>query len=56
MMKIVIKLNSIKELVTKAPNGTQHKNNVHPKTGPIDWLDAADQCVISHGTYMHVMI
>ena len=27
---------SIKEIVTKAPNDTQHQNNAHPKTILID--------------------
>ena len=32
MMKIMMKYNSIKEIVTGAPNDTQHQNNAHPKT------------------------
>ena len=36
MIEIMMKYNSIKEIVTGAPNDTQHKNNAHPKTSPID--------------------
>ena len=32
MMTIVMKYNSIKEIVTGAPNDTQHQNNAHQKT------------------------
>ena len=31
MMKIMIRQNSIKEMVKGAPNDTQHKNNAPPK-------------------------
>ena len=30
MMKIMLKYNSIKEIVKAAPNDTQHQNNAHP--------------------------
>ena len=36
MMKIMMKYNYIKEIVTEAPNDTQRQNNAHPKTCPID--------------------
>ena len=35
-MKIMMKLNSIKEIVTGAPNDAQHHNNAHPKNIPMD--------------------
>ena len=31
MMKIMMKWNSIKEIVTEAPNHTQHQSNTLPK-------------------------
>ena len=36
-MKIMMKLNSIKEIETGAPYDTKHQNNAHPKTSPIDY-------------------
>ena len=36
MMKIITKYNSIKKIVTGAPNAIQHLNNAHPNTSPID--------------------
>ena len=36
MMKIMVKYNSIEEIVTGAPNDTQHQNNAHPKNSPLD--------------------
>ena len=33
---IMMKWDSIKEIVTGAANDTQHQNNAHPKTSPID--------------------
>ena len=36
MMKIMMKYNYIKEIVTGAPNDTQHQSNAHPKNSPID--------------------
>ena len=36
MMKIMMKYNSIREIVTGAPNDTEHQNNTHPKHSPID--------------------
>ena len=32
MMKIMMKYNSIKEIVPGAPNDIQRQNNAHPKT------------------------
>ena len=32
MMKIMMKYDLIKEMVTGVPNDTQHQNNAHPKT------------------------
>ena len=57
MMKIMMKLKYIKEIVTGAPNDTQHQNNAHPKNQSYRlWWGAADQCTVSHGTYIHIMI
>ena len=57
MMKIMMKYNSIKEIVTGAPIDTQHQNNAHSKSSPMDCDGgAADQCTMSHGTYIHIMI
>ena len=36
MMKLIIKYNSVKDVVKVAPNDTQHQNNAHPKSSPID--------------------
>ena len=38
MMKIMMKLNSIKEIVkgAKGTHDTQHQNRAHPKNSPID--------------------
>ena len=36
MMKIMMKYDSIKGLVTGAPNDTQHQNNAHPKVSSLD--------------------
>ena len=36
MMKIMMKYNFIKEIVTDASNDSQHQNNAHPKHSPID--------------------
>ena len=49
-------IESCKEIVTWAPYDTQHQNNAHPETSPIDWWGAADQCSMSHGTHIHIMI
>ena len=54
MMKIMMKLNSIKEIVTGASNDTQHQNNAHTKTNPTDcdWeLLTNAQCHIVHSYY-----
>ena len=37
MMKTMMVYNSIKKIVTGSPNDTQHQNNAHPKTSPIDF-------------------
>ena len=53
----MMKYNSINEIVKGALNDTQHQNNTHLKTSPIDCdEDAADQCTMWHGTYIHIMI
>ena len=36
MKKIMMKYNSIKEIVKEAHNDTQHQNNTHPKTSRTD--------------------
>ena len=36
MMTIMMQQNYIKEIVTWAPNNTQHQNNAHAKTSRID--------------------
>ena len=35
MMKIIMHKNSIKEIVTGAPNDTHHQSNAHPKSNPL---------------------
>ena len=35
-MKIMIKYNSINEIVKGAQNDTQQQNNAHPKDSPVD--------------------
>ena len=47
---------SIKEIVTGAPDDTQHQNNVPPKTSPIECdgvLLTKSQC---HMVHIHIMI
>ena len=56
MMKVIMKSNYIKGIVKGAPNATQHHNNANPKTSPIDCDGVAEQCIMSHGTYFHIMI
>ena len=57
MMTIMIEYNSIKEIVTGAPNDTQQQNNAHAKKQPYRlWSGAAEQCTMLLGTYIHVMI
>ena len=57
MMKIMMTYNSINEIVTGTPNGTQHQNSAHPKKLSYRlWWGATDQCTRSHGTYIHIMI
>ena len=56
MMKIMMKYNSIKEIATEAHNDTQQQNNAHPKQSYRLWWGAADQCTMSHGTYIQIMI
>ena len=53
-----MKKNSIKEIVKGAHNDTQHQNSAHPKTSPIDCdgVHAPDQCAMSHGTFIYIMI
>ena len=36
MMQVTMKLNSIKEILTGAPNGTQQHNNAPPTNSHID--------------------
>ena len=36
MMEIMMKYNSIKEIVTGAPNDTQHQNNAYTKSNNVD--------------------
>ena len=57
MMKIMMKYNSIKEIVKGAHNGTQCLNSAHPKKQSCgQWWGAADQCTMSHGTLIYIMI
>ena len=36
---------------------TQHQDSAHPKKQSYRlWLGAADQCTMSHGTYIHIKI
>ena len=57
MMKIMMKYNSIKEIVKGAHNGTQYQNSAHPKKQSCgQWWGAADQCTMSHGTLIYIMI
>ena len=35
MMKIVLKYNSIKEIIKEAPTDTHHENNTHTQNRPI---------------------
>ena len=52
---IMMKCHSIKEFIKGTHNDTQHQNSAQPNTSPID-CDAADQCTMSHGTYIHIVI
>ena len=55
-MKIMMKNSPIKEIVKGAPNDTEHQN-AHPKKQYYRlWWGAADQCLMSHCTYIHIMI
>ena len=56
MMKIMMKYNSIKEIVTETPNDTQHQNPPPEEKSYRPWWGAADQWTMSRGTYIHVMI
>ena len=64
MMKIMMKYNSIKEIITGAPSNTQHQNNTplqkrkekKKKKKNRLWWGVADQCTMSHGTYIYKMI
>ena len=55
-MKMMMKEDFIKEIVTGAPTDIQHQNNAHLKNSQIDWWGAADQWTMSHGTHIHNMI
>ena len=45
-MEIMMKYNSIKEIVTGAHNDTQHRNNARPEKQSYSlWLGAADICM-----------
>ena len=58
MMKIIMKYNSIKEIEIGAHNDTQQQNNTHPKKKQSYrlWSGAADQWIMLHGTFIHIMI
>ena len=53
----MMKYNSIRELVKGTHNDTQIQNISNPqKQYHRVWWDAADQCIMSHGTYIHITI
>ena len=53
----MMKYSSIKKLVKGTYDNTQHQNNAQTKDQSyMMWWGAADQCVVSHGTYIHIMI
>ena len=47
----------IKALLKGTHNDTHHQDNAHPNDESYGlWWDAADQCILPHGTYIHIMI
>ena len=54
----MMKYNFIKELVKGTHNDTQNQSNAHTpeKQSYRLWWSAADQCTMSHGAYIHIMI
>ena len=57
MIKIMMEYNHIKEIVTGAPNDTQHQNNAHPKTSPIDCEKVTNNMLLVplENIYNHIM-
>ena len=56
MMKIIMKYNSIKEIVTGAPNDAQDQNNAHPKTSPIDCDVILDLIIMALKCMSHLYV
>ena len=54
----MIELHATKELVKGIHNDTQHQGSAHPpkkQSYRLLW-GAADQCTMSHGNFIHIMV